>query len=97
MMSGNHNGSNKRFFQDDTLHFTYIHCRNYCLALCFTHLILQYGGFKNFDALLKNSSVKQAIFEEVQNAYCLTCMKLIKVAVTRWLSHDKAAQRVQDR
>ena len=40
--------------------------------------------------------VKQAIFEEVQNVYGLTSMKLIKAAVTRWLNHGKAAQRVLD-
>ena len=102
-MAGDHNGV-KRFFHDATPHFTYIHCRNHRLALCFAHLIPQYEEFKNFDALLlnlyllmKNSSVKQAMFEEVQSAYGLTSLKLIKAAVTRWLSHGKAAQRVLDR
>lgn len=52
-MPGNHSGV-KRFFQDATPHFTYIHCRNHHLALCFTQLILQYNDFKNFDALLLN-------------------------------------------
>ena len=41
--------------------------------------------------------MKQAIFDEVQKAYELTSLKLIKAAVTRWLSHGKAAQRVLDR
>ena len=45
---------------------------------------------------MKNNSIKQAIFKEVQNAYGLTSVTLIKVAVTRWLSHGKVAQRVLD-
>ena len=54
------------------------------IVLCFILLILQYDDSKNFDALLKNCRVKQAIFEEVQNTYGLTSMKLLKAAVTRW-------------
>ena len=38
-MSGNHNWV-KRFFKDATPHFTYIGCRNHCLALCFNTAIL---------------------------------------------------------
>ena len=41
---------------------------------------------------MKNSSIKQ----EVQNIYGLTSMKLIKVAVNRWLSYGKVAQRILD-
>ena len=47
--------------------------------------------------MLKNSTVKTSIFEEVQKSYDLKSLKLIKAAVTRWLSHGKAAQRVLDR
>ena len=102
-MSGEHNGV-RSLFERSTNHFTYIHCRNHCLALCFAHLIPQFEDFKKFDGLLlnlylllKNRSVKQAIFDEVQKAYELTSLKLIKAAVMRWLSHGKAAQRVLDR
>ena len=101
-MSGEHNGV-RSLFERSTNHFTYIHCRNHRLALCFAHLIPLFEDFKKFDGLLnlylllKNSSVKQAIFDEVQKAYELTSLKLIKAAVTRWLSHGKAAQRVLDR
>ena len=46
---------------------------------------------------MKNSNVRQSIFEEVQAAYNLPSLKLIKASVTRWLSHGKAVQRVLDR
>ena len=77
--------------------------RNYHLAWCFTHLIPQFDEFKNFDSLLlnlylllKNSSMKQSIFNEVQCAYGLDSLKLIKDAVTCWRSHGTAAQLVFD-
>ena len=101
-MSGEHNGF-RSLYERSTNHFAYIHCRNHCLALCFAHLIPQFEDFKKFDGLLnlylllKNSSKKQAIFDEVQKAYELTSLKLIKAAVMRWLSYGKAAQRVLDR
>ena len=41
--------------------------------------------------------MKQSIFNEVQSAYGLDSLKLIKAHVTRWLSHGTAAQRVLDR
>ena len=88
-MSGNHSGV-KCSFQESAPRFTYIHCRNYRLAFCFAHLILPNNNFKNFDAfplnlylLSKNISVKQATFEEVQNAYLLTSIILKKATVTR--------------
>ena len=37
--------------------------------------------------------MKQSIFEEVQQTYNLSSLKLIKAAVTRWLSHGQAGQR----
>ena len=102
-MSGEHN-SVKAHFQNSTAHFNYIHCRNHCLALCFTHLISQSDEFKNIHSLLlnlylllKNSSLKQSIFKTVQSAYGLDFLKFIKPAVTRWLNHGTAAQRVLDR
>ena len=42
--------------------------------------------------------MKQSIFEEVQQqAYNLSSLKLIKAAITRWLSLGQAGQRVLDR
>ena len=46
---------------------------------------------------MKNSSVKQSIFEEIQQAYEIPSLKLIKAAVTRWLSHGQAGKRVLNR
>ena len=87
-MSGEQNGM-KAHFQNFITHFNYIHCRNYHLAWCFTHLIPQFDEFKNFDSLLlnlylllKNSSMKQSIFNEVQSACGLDFRKLIKPDVT---------------
>ena len=70
-MAGEHNGV-KSHLEKATSHFHYIHCRNHRLALCFAHLIPRYNDFQKFDSLLlnlflllKNSSVKQSIFNEV--------------------------------
>ena len=46
--------------------------------------------------LFKNSTVKSNIFEEVQNAYGLKLLKLIKAVTIRWLSHGKSVERVLD-
>ena len=77
-------------------HLVYIHCRNHRLALFFTHVIPKYDNFVKFDSLLlnlylllKNSTVKSNIFEEVPNAYGLKLLKLIKAVTTRWLSHER--------
>ena len=101
-MAGDHN-SVKVYSDKSTLHFLFIHCRNHCLVLCFAHLIPKFDEFKGFNShllnlylLLKNSSIKQSIFEEVQAAYGLQSLKLIKTAVTRWLSHGKAVKQVLD-
>ena len=59
---------------------------------------------QEFDSLLlslflmmKNSAVKTNIFEEMQKVYVLMPLKLVKAAVTRWLSHGKACDQVLDR
>ena len=102
-MLGDHNGVTVHF-KENSSHHSSIHCRNHRLALCFAHLIPFHKEFETFDGLLlnlylsmKNSTVKSSIFDEVQKSYDLTSLKLIKAAVTRWLSHGKAAQRVLDR
>ena len=68
------------------------------------HLIPKYEDFVKFDSLLlnlflllKNSNVKSNILEEVQNAYGLKMLKLIKTVITHWLSHGRAAERVLER
>ena len=91
-------------FQKNCSHHSSIHCRNHRLALCFSHLVPWYKPFEKFDGLLlnlylllKHSSVKTTIFDEIQQSYNLQSLKLIKAGVTRWLSHGKASQRVLDR
>ena len=103
VMAGEHNGLKYRI-AGVAPHFIYLRYSNHRFALCFRHLILQFEEFENFDGLLlnlylslKNSNVKQSIFEEVQQAYNLSSLRLIKAAVTRWLSHGQAGQRVLDR
>ena len=78
--------------------------RNHRLALCLAHLIPKYDIMQEFDSLLlnlymmmKHSAVKSSIFEEVQTAYRVLPLKLIKGAATRWLSHGKACECVLDR
>ena len=101
-MAGEHAGV-KQLLAAATYHFVYIHCRNHQLSLCFAHLIPKFPDFKNFYSLLLNlyllmkySSVRQSIFEEIQQAYKLPSLKLIKAGVTRWLSHGQAGKRVLD-
>ena len=102
-MMGEHKGV-AQHFKNHCSHHSSIHCRNHRLALCFSHLIPWYKPFKNFDGLLlnlflmlKHSSVKTSLFNEIQQSYDLESLKLIKAATTRWLSHGKASQRVLDR
>ena len=102
-MAGEHAGL-KQLLAAATYHFVYIHCRNHRLAFYSAHLIPKLPDFENFDSLLlnlyllmKNSSVKKSIFEEIQQAYELPSLKLIKAAVTRWVSHGQAGKRVLNR
>ena len=60
-------------------------------------LLMQFKNFKKFANLLsslyfllKENNVKQAIFDEVWKVCDLPSLLLIKVAVTRWLSNNKA-------
>ena len=97
-MAGEHAGV-KQLLAAATYHFVYIHCQNHRLALCFAHLIPKFPDFENFDSLLlnlyllmKKGSVKQSIFKEIQQAYKLPSLKLIKAAVMHWLSHGQAGK-----
>ena len=100
VMAGEHNGLKYRIGEVVPL-VIYLHCRNHRLALCFAQLILQFEEFvgllSNLYLPLKNSNLKQSIFKEVQQAYNLSSLKLIKEVVTRWLSYGQAGGRVLDR
>ena len=55
---------------------------------------------QEFDSLflmMKNSAVKTNLFDEVQEAYGLIPLKLVKAVGSRWLSHGKTCERVLDR
>ena len=102
-MMGVHNGV-QAHFKKGCSHHSSIHCRNHRLALCFSHLTPWHKPFENFDGLLlnlylllKNSSVKTLIFNEIQQSYNQPSLKLIKAATTRRLSHGRAAERILDR
>ena len=43
------------------------------------------------------SSLNRNIFAELQKAYGLKALQLIKAAVTRWLSHGSACRRCRER
>ena len=97
-MSGIYNGV-RSYFEMISGHLGYIHCRNHRPALCFTHVIdfIKFGSLLlNLFLLLKNSTVRSAIFDEVETAYGLTSLKLIKAVVTGWLSHGRAVESVLD-
>ena len=72
----------------EKLYLTSYICIVITIVLCrFVHLTPQFKEFENFDGLLlnlylllKNSNMKQSIFEEVQQAYNLWPLKLIKAA-----------------
>ena len=68
------------------------------------HVTPQFPDFENCEILplhlylfLKNSSIKESIFEEVQTAFDLPTLKLIKTAITCWSYHVQGAKRVLDR
>ena len=82
----------------------YMNCRNHRLALCLVHLLKKYDGLNSVDALLLSiwklfhySSIKQAVFENAQEAENLPPLKILKACTTRWLTHGETSIRVIDR
>ena len=65
-----------------------------------TELLMQFKNFANLLSslylLLKENNVTQAIFDEVSKFCDLPPLLLIKVAVTRWFSKNKATLRDLD-
>ena len=65
-----------------------------------TELLMQFKNFANLLSslylLLKENNVTQAIFDEVWKFCDLPPLLLIKVAVTRWFSKNKATLRDLD-
>ena len=48
----------------------------------------------NLLEMFKHPSVKFSVFEKVQESEELTPLKILKCAITQWLSHGTATQRV---
>ena len=84
----------------------YINCRNHRLALCLHHLMKDVDFAElliDYDSLLLGiwkmfhfSPKKGAVLEHVQSIYGKRPLKIIKAAVTRWLTHGRASQRILD-
>ena len=94
MRLGEHNCV-RSFHVNATDNFTYK--MQWRLALFVAELLMQLKNFKKFANLLstlyfllKENNVKQAIFDEVWKVCDLPSLLLIKVAVTRWFSNNKA-------
>ena len=82
----------------------YLNCRNHRLALCLVHLIPRYQKLLELDGFLlslwktfKYSSIKQAIFEQAQEASNLKLLKVLKACTTRWLTHGESCIRIISR
>ena len=102
-MSGIHNGVQRRI-RNHAPHAIYVNCRCHRLALCFKHLMDDYPWLQSVDALLLGlwktfhfSSKNRYILREIQKAYGMKSLNVIKAAVTRWLSHGAACKRCRER
>ena len=82
----------------------YINCRCHRLAYCFKHLFEEFPWLQSIDSLLLGlwktfhfSSKNRFILHEIQKAYGMKSLNVIKAAVTRWLSHGAACKRCRER
>ena len=104
-MSGKNTGLQRRirFYSPFNI---YINCRNHRPALCLPHLMKDVDFAElliDYDSLLLGiwkmfhfSPKKGAVLEHVQSIYGKRPLKIIKAAVTRWLTHGRASQRILD-
>lgn len=84
----------------------YINCRNHRLALCLPHLIKDANFAElliDYDSLLLDiwkmfhfSPKKGAVLQNVQSIYGKRPLKILKAAVTRWLTHGRVSQIILD-
>lgn len=102
-MSGQHSGLQKRI-RNHAPHAIYINCRCHRLALCFKHLMNDFPWLQTIDCLLLGlwktfhfSSKNRYILREIQKAYGMKALNIIKASVTRWLSHGAACKRCRER
>ena len=99
-MSGEHRGLGRRI-RHISPHALYLNCRNHRLALCLVHLLIHYPALVELDSvmlclwkLFKNSTVRTAVFDNAQMA---DEVKILRAALTRWLTHGKTAIRITSR
>ena len=102
-MSGEQKGL-QRLIRHTAPHSQYLNCRNHRLALCLVHLIPRYRKLLELDGVLlsllktfKYSSIKQAIFEQAQEASNLKPLKVLKACTTRCLTHGESCIRILPR
>ena len=100
-MSGEHTGLQRRI-RHFALFSIYINCRCHQLALCFKHLFELFPWLESLDKLLLGlwkgfcyCGKNRHNLKELQEAYGLKALNLVKGAVTRWLTHGAACRRCQ--
>ena len=78
----------------------YVNYRFHWLALCFKHLLELFPWLELLDKLLLGlqrgfyySGKNHHTLKELQEAYDLKALNLVKATVTRWLSHGAACRR----
>ena len=102
-MSGEISGPQRRI-RHISPHSMYVNCRCHILALCFKHLIDRFSWLAKLGKLLlvlwksfHYSALNRLILTEIQRAYGMKALQLVKAVVTRWLSHGAACQRCLER
>ena len=102
-MSGVHNGLQRRL-RNHAPHATYINGCWHRLAFCFKHLFEEFPWLQSIDSLLLGlwktfhfSCKNRFILREIQKAYGMKSLNVIKAAVTRWLSHSAACKHCGER
>ena len=98
-MSGEISGLQRRICHISP-HSMYVNCRYHRLALRFKHLIDQFSRLAKLDKLLLGLwksfhyiALNRSILTEIQKAYGMKSLHLVKAVVTRWLSHGAACKR----
>ena len=94
----------QRLIKHSLPHAEYTSCCNHWLALCFVHLLKEFPSLVSFDTmlhsvwkLLKYSTIKKEVFNDMQRVYELTPLKVIKACTTRWFTHGEVCWRIMSR
>ena len=83
----------QRCIQNYAQHSIYINCHNRCLALCFKHLCNIFPWLETIDTLLlglwkafRFSSKNRYILNEIQAAYGVNTLTIVKAAITHTMA-----------